>query len=137
MKRLARSVLALGTAALTLCAVGGASAATILLKDTGAGTTSILNTTGELTGGDAAVVASKAGVSFLDVGFFSIQGDPLLTSFSVISQGTSKIAEISGGEAGLYERVGSVYDLMPSTVINLQTAPPSVVSQLASFSGAF
>ena len=118
-------------------AAGGASAATLLLKDTGAGATDILNTTGELTGGASAVGASAKGVGFHDVGYFSVGPDELLTSFSIISQGTGRVAEISGGEATIYEDIGGVYRQLPSTVTALEPATPGAISQLASFSGQF
>jgi hypothetical protein len=123
-------------AALVLGA-GSASAATFLLKDSGAGTTSNLGTTGELTGGDSAVAASKTGVSFLDVGYFTISPGEFLTSYSVTTQGTSLIGEISGGEAGLYKFDGSVYDLLPATVISLATVPTGVIASRANFSDEF
>jgi hypothetical protein len=124
-------------AALVLAAGGASALTTFPLTDTLGDGTNNLNTSGELTGGDSAVSASAGGVSFLDVGYFAISPGELLTSYDVTSQGTSKVGEISGGEAGLYEEVMGVYDLLPSTVITLSTATPGVVSQLVTFSGTY
>ncbi len=114
-----------------------ASAATFILKDSGLGLTNDLVTTGELTGGNAAVAASASGVAFTDMGFFTISTQTLVTSFSVSSHGTSNIGEISGGTAALYKFDGSSYVLLPDTVINLASAPAGMTSQLASFSNDF
>jgi hypothetical protein len=54
--------------AILLLGASSALAATVLPKDTGLGATDILNTTGELTGGDAKVAASAAGGAFEDKG---------------------------------------------------------------------
>jgi len=100
-------------------ATGQASAATFLLKDTGAGTTDILNTTDELTGGDAAVAASAAGIAFVDTAVFTISPGELLTSYSVTSNATSKIAAISGGTAELFTADNVA---VAGSLVNLDTA---------------
>jgi hypothetical protein len=98
---------------------GSASAATFLLKDTGAGTTDILNTTGELTGGDALVLASNAGIPFTDTATFTISPGELLTSYTVTSHATSKIANISGGTAELFTAANVP---VAGSLVNIDTA---------------
>jgi hypothetical protein len=66
-----------------LASASGASATSFLLKDTGTGLTDVLNTTGELTGGDSTVKASSAGKAFIDTALFSVTPGEELTSYSL------------------------------------------------------
>jgi len=131
----AASAALLGAAVLTTA--GGASASPLLtftLHDTDTGTTDILNTSGELTGGNSAVPATAGGSSFTAIGYFNINPNELLTNFDIVSHGTANIGEISGGTAAIYEDISSVWTLVPGTLINLQTAPSGVASVLTSSS---
>jgi hypothetical protein len=115
-------------------AASGASATTFLLKDTGLGTTDVLNTTGELTGGDAHVAASAAGISFTDTAVFTIAPGELLTSYSVTSNATSTIANISGGTAEIFTSGGVA---IPASLVTIDTVTPGVVTKFTDFSDQF
>jgi hypothetical protein len=117
-----------------LVAGGSASAVTFHLHDTDAGSTDILNTSGELVGGNSAVPASAAGISFTDNAFFQITPGELLVTYDVTSQGTSRIGVIGGGTAELYEKIGNMYVALPATLINLTAVTPGVIDNLTSFS---
>ena len=111
-----------------------ASAATFLFKDTGVGATNVLNTTGELTGGNSKVAASKTGVAFTDTALFSVSPGEELTSYSVSNLGTSKIAQISGGTAEIFQIVGMNDVPILASLIHLSVAPAGVVSSHTDFS---
>jgi hypothetical protein len=129
--------IALGAA--FLLTAGSASATTFLLHDTGTGLTDILNTTGELTGGDAKVPASFTGTAFTDISYFTIAPGELLTSYDVTTQATVTPTGggngiISGGSAEIYQISGMTHTPIAASLINLASAPPN---QLSTFSNSF
>ena len=133
----AKAMAAAAIGAALLASASHASAATFLLKDTGLGITDVLNTTGELTGGDSAVKASSAGKAFIDTALFSVKPGEELTSYSLTNLGTSKIAEISGGTMEIFQVVGMTDVPVLTSLTTIVTAPASVVSQQTSYSGQF
>jgi len=133
----AKAMAAAAIGAALLASANTASATAFLLKDTGTGATDILNTTGELTGGDSAVKASTAGKAFVDTALFSVTPGEELTSYSLTNLGTSKIAEISGGTMEIFQVVGLVDTPVLASLTTIVTAPASVVSQQTSYSGQF
>ncbi len=132
----ARAIAAAIGAAL-LVGAGGASATTFMLKDTGVGSTDILNTTGELTGGDSAVAASSAGAAFVDTALFTISPGEELTSYSLTTLGTPKIGEISGGTMEIFQVVGATEIPVLATLTTILTAPAHTISSQTSFSSDF
>jgi hypothetical protein len=114
-----------------------ASAATVVLKDTDTGATDILNTTGELTGGDSAVKASKTGIAFTDIANFVVNPGEELTSYSVTNLGTSLIGQITGGTAEIFQVSGMTQTAVLASLVDLTAAPVGVVSQHSDFSNSF
>lgn len=115
----------------------GASATTFILKDTGAGSTDVLNTTGELTGGDSTVKASSVGKAFIDTALFSVMPGEELTSYSLTNLGTPKIAQVSGGTMEIYQIVGVTDIPVPVSLTTIVTAPANAISSATSFSSDF
>lgn len=121
-----------------LLGAGSASATTVFkLKDTGSGNTDILNTTGELTGGDSAVSASAKGLSFTDTALFSVKPGEELTSYSLTNLGTTRIGEISGGSMEIYQIVGGNDVAITDSFTQIGAATPKAVSSQTDYSGSF
>jgi hypothetical protein len=139
----AKAVAATAIVAGLLAGAGQASATTFLLKDSGLGKTDILNTTGELTGGDSLVKASKTGVAFTDTALFSVKPGEELTSYSVSNLGTAKfgktvgIGEITGGTAEIFKLVGKKETPVLTSLINLGTVLAGKVSSHTDYSNQF
>jgi hypothetical protein len=119
-------------AALTMAA-SSASAVTVLLTDTVGDGTSVLNTSGELTGGNSAVASSFAGIAFTDIANFTIAPGELLTSYSITSNGNTKIAPISDGTAEIFTAANVA---VAGSLVTIDTASAGHI-QFTDFSDSF
>jgi hypothetical protein len=138
---------------------GDASAKVVVLKDTGLGNTDILNTTGELTGGDSTVKASttvkkvqgvvtQAGVSFEDIAYFEVKPRQELTSYSITNLATAPyyvkgklqspgIGELWGGQTEIYMIGKNGNIALAQTIVDILKPVKGVVTPQTDYSDTF